>query len=44
MFAIIVCLIAFTLPGFGILGWLYLDHKKNKKEIQDYFKKNFDKF
>ena len=44
MVAIIVIILACALPVFGMLGWLYLDQKKNQEEVQDYFKNNFDKF
>lgn len=44
MFAIFVIVMACALPVFGMLGWLYLDQKKNQEEVQDYFKNNFDKF
>ena len=44
MFAIIVIILACALAVFGMLGWLYLDQKKNQEEVQDYFKDNFDKF
>lgn len=44
MFALIVIIFTGLLVVFGIVGWLYLDHKKNSDEIRNYFKNNFDKF
>ncbi|MGV8914377.1 MAG: hypothetical protein ACOH1X_02900 [Kaistella sp.] len=44
MFALIIICIADFLVVFGIIGWLYLDHKRNKEEIADYFKRKYGGF
>lgn len=43
MFALIVIIFTGLLVIFGIVGWHYFDYYQNNKDIQDYFKDNFDK-
>ncbi|MEC5156656.1 hypothetical protein [Chryseobacterium sp. MP_3.2] len=44
MFALVVIFFCFFIVIFGMSGWLYLDHKRNKEGMENYFKNKYGGF